>query len=65
MLHGRPYNCLIILSGIGYIRLLINFVGSAYSVVYLSLSIAYFLYTATHNLPFMVCVELVEIEVSM
>ncbi|XP_026742156.1 sodium- and chloride-dependent transporter XTRP3-like isoform X2 [Trichoplusia ni] len=45
--------------GVGYLRLLISFLGSVYSIIYLAMTITYFLYTISNSLPFWECIELV------
>ncbi|KAF9419099.1 hypothetical protein HW555_004270 [Spodoptera exigua] len=45
--------------GVGYMRLFISFLGSVYSVIYLAMTVTYFLYTLSSSLPFWECIELV------
>ncbi|CAH1647853.1 unnamed protein product [Spodoptera littoralis] len=45
--------------GVGYMRLFISFLGSVYSVIYLAMTVTYFLYTLSNSLPFWECIELV------
>lgn len=51
-------------SGVGYMRLFISFLGSIYSVIYLAMTVTYFLYTLSNSLPFWECIELVLDQVS-
>ncbi|CAH0578382.1 unnamed protein product [Chrysodeixis includens] len=45
--------------GVGYLRLLVSLFGSVYSIIYLAMTVTYFLYTISNSLPFWECIELV------
>ncbi|XP_059059909.1 sodium-dependent neutral amino acid transporter B(0)AT3-like [Achroia grisella] len=43
--------------GVGYIRLLISFIGSVYTVIHMALLITYFFYTLSNSIPFLECID--------
>ncbi|XP_031767201.2 sodium- and chloride-dependent glycine transporter 1-like isoform X2 [Galleria mellonella] len=45
--------------GVGYMRLLISFISSVYTVIYMALLVAYFLYTLSNSIPFLECTNIV------
>ncbi|XP_075990932.1 sodium- and chloride-dependent neutral and basic amino acid transporter B(0+)-like isoform X2 [Anticarsia gemmatalis] len=45
--------------GVGYLRLLISFLSAVYSMIFLSLTTSYFLFTISNSLPFWGCIDLV------
>ncbi|XP_038216682.1 sodium- and chloride-dependent glycine transporter 1-like [Zerene cesonia] len=46
--------------GIGYIRLLINYVGALCAIIYLAVSATIFMFTLNNSIPFSDCVDLVD-----
>lgn len=62
MCHTLPNLCLvkILLSvtGVGYLRLLITFVGSIHTLIYVALTASYFLFTLSNPVPLLECIEL-------
>ncbi|XP_037300939.1 LOW QUALITY PROTEIN: sodium- and chloride-dependent glycine transporter 1 [Manduca sexta] len=45
--------------GVGYLRMLVSFLGSVYTSIYVALTVTYFLYTLSNSIPFLDCMELI------
>ncbi|KAJ0183667.1 hypothetical protein K1T71_000090 [Dendrolimus kikuchii] len=43
--------------GVGYMRVLISFLASVYTSIYVALTLTYFFYTISHSIPFWECID--------
>ncbi|KAM3968382.1 sodium- and chloride-dependent glycine transporter 1 [Aphomia sociella] len=48
--------------GVGYMRLLISFIGSVYTVIHMALLVTYFFYTLSNSIPFLECSNVIVTE---